>query len=708
MKKIKTNEKLKRKTYSNQTGITLIALVVTIVVLLILAAVTINAIFGENGLIKQIDIAKEKNEIAEYVDDLNRKLLEARINVANDESKILEETKRLVAEDEKYSEATIGEIEGDNKFTVITKEGYEIDVKKDGATYVDKVTETAKKVKLTVKHINKSGTELKATTETEYDKDTAVTVKSETINGYKTYSARITATEVNETLTEGAPVELSFGIYMDTEVVITYDVLQSGETEKEYEEKPTVSNSTEPVRVKPVEKDSSIKESLPTDIKNSDNSYMVDIEPVKNNGGPLTITLDVSDKAEDGDTANVRHYKNSVWDNLGDFIVAQGKITFTIDSFSPFCITIKKKGSSTGGEDPVTPSGNLPSTSYTIPYYPDNTFTKVDGTDLSNGLVIKDTSGNEYVWIEVPKTTGVYPTAGLEITNFTVDEYTAIETDLHTYTDYYRNGTKYTDTYSSDKATGLTKTQYTELKQKMLKSVYENGGFWIGRYEAGITTNRTSKNEEITAEPLSKQGTTENAVYPYTYVTCSQAQTIASKLSTEKYTSSLMFGVQWDLVLKHIEVKEVANGTALATIQSALRTDSKDWGNYCNATFTINRGKYAKSGAISSEWNNYNTALANCVTLENGTSTKVSASSNSNSILLTTGASDACKKMNIYDLAGNVDEWTLEYTALTRYPCARRGGDSSGNGSFSPASARIYNYTTGSHDSIGFRPSLFK
>ena len=135
-----------KRNYLKQNGITLIALVVTIIVLLILAAVTINAIFGENGLIKQIDIAKEKNEIAEYVDDLNRKLLEARINVANDESKILEETKRLVAEDEKYNEATIGEIEGDNKFTVITKEGYEIDVKKDGATYVDKVTETAKKV----------------------------------------------------------------------------------------------------------------------------------------------------------------------------------------------------------------------------------------------------------------------------------------------------------------------------------------------------------------------------------------------------------------------------------------------------------------------------------------------------------------------------------------------------------------------------------
>ena len=710
--KIKENNK---KNYLNQQGITLIALVVTIVVLLILAAVTINAIFGENGLIKQIDIAKEKNAIAEYVDDLNRKLLEARINVANDESKILEETKRLVAEDEKYNEATIGEIEGDNKFTVITKEGYEIDVKKDGATYVDKVTETAKKVKLTVKHIDKSGTELKKTTETEYDKDTAVTVKSETISGYKTYSAKITATEVNETFTEGAPVELSFGIYMDTEVVITYDVLQSGETEKEYEEKPTISEVTNTsgektaIKVSSVAKDSSIKDSLPKDIKNSDNSYMVDIEPVKSNSGPLTITLDVSDKAEDGDTANVRHYKNSVWDNLGDFIVSEGKITFTIDSFSPFCITIKKKGSSTGGEDPVTPSGNLPSTSYTTPYYPDNTFTKVEGTNLSNGLVIKDTSGNEYVWIEVPKTADVYPTAGLEITNFTEDEYTAIETDLHTYTDYYRNGTSFKDTYYSDAATGLDSDAYTELKQKMLKSVYENGGFWIGRYEAGITKNRTSEDEEITAAPLSKAGTVENAVYPYTYVTCSQAQTVTSQLSTGKsYTSSLMFGVQWDLVMKHIEVKEVANGTAINTIKISIRNNSTSWGNYLNASFEINRGKYAKYRSSSGTWNNYNTALADCVTYENGISKKVQASSSSNSILLTTGASEVCKKMNIYDLAGNVSEWTLEYSNNTKSPCAQRGGNYYNYGSAYQASYRYGVITATSRDYVGFRVSLFK
>ena len=369
-------------------------------------------------------------------------------------------------------------------------------------------------------------------------------------------------------------------------------------------------------------------------------------------------------------------------------------------------------GNTTGGDDKPSTS-ELPSTSYTTPYYPDNTFTKVEGTDLNNGLVIKDVSGNEYVWIEVPKTTGVYPTAGLKITAFTETEYTAIETDLHTYTDYYRRNksgtlTSYKDEYYSDDVTGLTSAQYTELKQKMLKSVYKNGGFWIGRYEAGITKNRTSRDEEITAAPLSKAGTVENAVYPYTYVTCSQAQTLASQLSTGKsYTSSLMFGVQWDLVLKHIEVKAVEQGTTLATIQSALRSDSKDWGNYYNASFVINRGKFAKYGALTT-WYNYNTALANCVTLENGISKKVSASSSSNSILLTTGASDVCKKMNIYDLAGNVYEWTLEYTARTLNPYAYRGGGCNYSGSIFPASSRAYNSTTSSNDNFGFRSSLFK
>ena len=359
----------------------------------------------------------------------------------------------------------------------------------------------------------------------------------------------------------------------------------------------------------------------------------------------------------------------------------------------------------------------LPSTDDTNPYYPDDTFEKDDDTDLDNGLVIKDSIGNEYVWIEVPKS--LYANSSYNTETTTEDQkpssstdYNKIEYCLHKYTDYYRNGTSFTDEYPSDKVlagTGLDSDAYTALKQKKLKSVYKNGGFWIGRYEAGIEKNRTSKDEEITAAPLSKAGTVENAVYPYTYVTCSQAQTIASKLSTEKsYTSSLMFGVQWDLVMKHIEVKEVAKGTELAEIQKALRDDSKNWGNYRDASFTINRGKYAdcKSYTLSTTWTPYNQTTSNNFVDSN--SVKQVQSSSGNGILLTTGASDACQKMNIYDLAGNVSEWTLEYTAVTRIPCARRGGNYNGDGSSSPASNRFNNGATGSDYRLGFRSSLFK
>ena len=124
-----------------ENGITLIALVVTIVVLLILAAVTISAVFGEKGLLKTIEIAKENNKIAEYKEDLNQKLLEAKMNVLLDNSKVLEETRKIILRDKKYDGAVVSEVE-DNKFTVITKEGYKFEVTPDGAEYLEKTSGT--------------------------------------------------------------------------------------------------------------------------------------------------------------------------------------------------------------------------------------------------------------------------------------------------------------------------------------------------------------------------------------------------------------------------------------------------------------------------------------------------------------------------------------------------------------------------------------
>lgn len=62
-------KKLKQDIYKTR-GITLIALVVTIVVLLILAAVSINMLTGENGIIRQAQEAKKQTKIGEEKDGI--------------------------------------------------------------------------------------------------------------------------------------------------------------------------------------------------------------------------------------------------------------------------------------------------------------------------------------------------------------------------------------------------------------------------------------------------------------------------------------------------------------------------------------------------------------------------------------------------------------------------------------------------------------
>ena len=343
----------------------------------------------------------------------------------------------------------------------------------------------------------------------------------------------------------------------------------------------------------------------------------------------------------------------------------------------------------------------------TVPYLPSDDFHYDTSTSVDTGLVIKDASGNEYVWVVVPRTTAVYKTTGLGKTTFTDADYTSIENDLKEYTKTYRGSTSYSDTYVADTANvgWLTSSEYTELKNSMLKSVYENGGFYVGRYEAGITENRTSNTDKNTdgkyimpsTAPVSKAD-----AYPYTWVTRTQAQNLASNVNSGTKTSSLMFGVQWDLVLAFM-----SRDTAKITSTDVLTKNSTAIGNYRDSVFQLSQtGKYATMSAynLSSTWNPSTTPTANFVDTSRN---KIAQSSDSNGILVTTGTSEKNKVMNIYDIAGNVWEWTLEKTSYVSYPCAERGGFFNNDGSDSPAVDRGYNDTTYAYSSVGFRLSLW-
>ncbi len=253
---------------------------------------------------------------------------------------------------------------------------------------------------------------------------------------------------------------------------------------------------------------------------------------------------------------------------------------------------------------------------------------------------------------------------------------------------------------------GLNCDEYYALKKKMLKSIYQNGGFWIGRYEAGIDGKLNSEvvdtldTAAATPRTSSSTSTSVNAVsqqnkYPYNYVTCSQAQELASQMPTSGgLTSSLMFGVQWNLVCKFLETEKSLN-------QSKIKSNSSSWGNYNNALFTINSGEYTSSP-------------------DKGYWTKCSGNTKKliGSKLLTTGAStkntdeipegrDRNCVLNIYDFAGNEWEWTLEMTTNPRSPCCSRGGSYANDGDKFRASDRSLEIPTATDSKYSFRVTLY-
>ena len=284
---------------------------------------------------------------------------------------------------------------------------------------------------------------------------------------------------------------------------------------------------------------------------------------------------------------------------------------------------------------------------------------------INKGLVIKnDTTQDEYVWIDVPD--NVLANAR------TLEE---IEKALKDYTkDYREEG--YDDIYedgfinlTNGDATANSKLIYNNLKNNMLQSIKQNGGFYIGRYEAG----KTDSGELVCQKDMK----------PYNNITVGDAQRI-SYSSNDNYTTSLMFGLQWDLVCKFIEESG-------AKSYQEISVNSKDWGNYRNSEFTI-----------TSDNAKFTT---NYVDIAKGTIRHVN-----NRSIFTTGASNQNRAINVYDFAGNTWEWTLEHTLNQGTSiCTARGGDySRTSGTNGSAAYRYYNTTSFTNLGVAFRVTLFQ
>ena len=278
--------------------------------------------------------------------------------------------------------------------------------------------------------------------------------------------------------------------------------------------------------------------------------------------------------------------------------------------------------------------------------------------DVDNGLVIYDipegttpdwsnpdsvkTAYNQFVWIPVEvKSTDTESS----IASFYRSEWIANATTGGERTT--RLDANYTE---PDPTSDITdKTGIADQITELTKSIYKYGGFYIGRYEAGV---KPAEDGISTARTRGSSQTAEFVVqqdkYPYNYVKWGKSMADVSEgavyLCNNLYnktntnygaTSMLCTGAAWDSMLDFI--KDSKHSV----------TDSTTWGNYINSeTYTINRGKYA-------EYSNH--TLGNFQDVGNEYSKEKDTS-----ILLTTGATERNSSKNIYDVAGNCWEWTTE------------------------------------------------
>ena len=311
--------------------------------------------------------------------------------------------------------------------------------------------------------------------------------------------------------------------------------------------------------------------------------------------------------------------------------------------------------------------------------------------DANKGIVIKDKNENEWVWVEVPKTT-VFSGLNIDVNGtFTSQNYTDIANKMITYAGVYRKGSVNQECNWTDEwydGCGLTQQEYIKAYQSMLKGVYTYGGFWIGRYEAGIDGSITDLTKARTTHTTVTIGTSPKAIsqkdaIPYNFVYCSEAQMLANEMTPDSnYRSSLMFGIQWDLVCKFLEVK-----SNLTTAD--INSDSGSWGNYSNIARKITSSRAKQSSNNGMTW------------------TSISGQKESKNIMLSTGASDDTNRLNIYDFAGNEWEWTLEKSSES-LPCSGRGGSCGNTTNGFVTSARNEADVEGNDNYASFRPTLYK
>ena len=286
---------------------------------------------------------------------------------------------------------------------------------------------------------------------------------------------------------------------------------------------------------------------------------------------------------------------------------------------------------------------------------------KIGGAVITDAASGEEKVGNEFVWVPVDEISkmastdiggtdanrntnyrGVLYNWGTDATGNTAWNWSADSTS-------YREPANLSSSYDSkSKNSSWTSTLYQEEYNKMIKSVSQYGGFYVGRYEMSL--NSETKNAESKYGATS--ATAESTSAKQWYGLYNKAKTYAPENASQKVVSSMIWGSQYDAMLKWMKGNKI-NVTSSSPTDLSIGTTSR---NTTRVTGGANNGQTVSKDKLS----------------------------------------------NIYDLLGNSSEWTQE--ASNTFGRVYRGG--SYRDSYAP-SFRYYRSPASTGSDNGSRLTLY-
>ena len=630
--------KLKEQLKTNK-GITLIALVITIIVLLILAGVTIATLTGDNGILTKAQNAKEKNA---------QKTVEEQINLAVQASRINEGL--VIDKDILEQELT------NNGIEITKSENDELPwtVKKDGYVYtISENGEVKEKEGLVITagdiEILKGATEEKK-------------VRAQILSG-ETGTIKWESTG-NITLSEAGENEVTVKVNSNANAGETATVTAKVEG-KTYQDS---------INVKIVAKVTGVTAEK-IEVSIGDKSKIGKITAVPENAESVEVTSYVSQditKAtvdeKTGEVTGVQEGETTVTIN------AKGKLSGTVVT-GTCSVKVTKLNHSEVVVPTITAAGNLANNDNikevregNIPIPEGYNYIKGDkigGAVITDAASGEEKVGNEFVWVPVDTLNNMaVVTSGTDANGNT--NYRGVLYDWNTdttgntqyewsadSTSYYREPANLSsstegDEANSSKIEGWSSTLYQEEYNKMIKSVSQYGGFYVGRYEMSLNSETKNAESKYGATSANASDTDTNQWYGL----YNRAKTYAPENASQKVVSSMIWGSQYDAILKWMKGNNI-NVTSSSPTDLSIGTTSK---NTTRVTGGANNGQTVSKDKLS----------------------------------------------NIYDLLGNSLEWTQE-TNNTYYRVIRGGYY---NSSLAP-SYRSYDCPTDTLSYDGSRFTLY-